>query len=86
MTYKIDPYSMGRIHVKRGRQKIKRKMREKSYNKRNFGMVSKNIEYTIQYAIGYNFRVHLLGFKCRLHHLLDVTPLTLSFLTLTLGL
>lgn len=77
---------MGRIHVKRGRQKIKRKMREKSYNKRNFGMVSKNMEYTIQYATGHNSRVHLLGFKSRLHHLLDVTSLNLSFPIFKIGI
>lgn len=35
---------MGRIHVKRGRQEIKRKTGEKSYNKRNFGKVFGNIE------------------------------------------
>lgn len=42
---------MDRIHVKRGRQKMKRKTREKSYNKRNFGMVSKIMEYNILQGI-----------------------------------
>lgn len=66
---------MGRIHVKRGRQKIKKKTREKSYNKRNFGKVFENMEYTIQYDTGDNSRVHLLGFKSRPHHVLVVTSL-----------
>lgn len=35
---------MGRIHVKRGRQKNKRKTGETSYNKRNFGKVFGNME------------------------------------------
>lgn len=49
---------MGGIHVKKGRQKIKKKSRgrERSYSRKNFEKVSKNRECTIKSDIGHKLQ------------------------------
>lgn len=79
---------MGGTHVKKGRQKIKKKRmkgRERSYRRKNFENVSKNMECTIKYDTGHKLQ-DPTGFESRLHHLLAVTFLNLRLPIFKIGI